>query len=76
MNCFLVLLCRTMSDVPIAVFSDKAEAVDIAAKLNGTVDDSRKVLFGNDESDVVCTKVVSFVGGVPDAVETVKDFTR
>lgn len=67
---YLVICCCNLDDLPVGLYSLKADADRIAqhvAASNGDCDEVKEIAdkMALDASGYVCTKIVSFTGGKP-----------
>ncbi len=73
---YLVVLSHTMDDLPIRLFSDRAEAEKFAGKVEVMPEETERIraLFRAARTMPLCVSIVTFRGGVPQKRDVVKSF--
>lgn len=74
MNGFLVLLCHTMDDLPVALRGTRDKAMALVNDLGPMPSEYIRKVFGTDCSTPSCIKIVEFHNGVPVKCEVVREF--
>ena len=72
MDGYLVMLCHSMDDIPVALCESKEEAEAIASERGWDLTEDERRIFGIDCDSPAVIKIVQFVDGKPIASDHVR----